>query len=84
MFKRIRYKYTLRRNFSVDGKVIKVSALTKRTPSRQEKLEQAQKLSKSISNKTAAAGLSFTQIEKDVKRVFKNVKSSRHSGSNRH
>lgn len=45
--------------------------------SRQEKLKQAQKLSKSINDKTAS--LSFAQIEEDVKRVFKDIKLSRGS-----
>ncbi|GEM_PF-2186551 len=84
MFKRIQHKSTLKRYSFVDGKVMKLSVLTKRIPSRQEKLAQAKKLSSAISKKTVAAGLNVDQIEKDVKRVFKDVKTSRRSSSNRH
>lgn len=58
-----------------------MTVLTKKTPSRQEKLTQARKLSNAINKKTVTAGLSLDQIEKDVKRAFKNVKSSRSSNS---
>ena len=84
MFKRSQHKSTLKRYSFVDGKVMKLSVLTKRKPSRQEKLAQARKLSNTISKKTVAAGLNVDQIEKDVKKVFKDVKSSRCSSSNRH
>ena len=61
-----------------------MSIVPKRTPSKQEKLAQAKKLSNAISKKTVAAGLNIDQIEKDVNRVFKDVKTSRSSSSNRH
>ncbi len=59
--------------------MIRMTAL-KRTSSRQERLAKAEKLSNLISE--SAAGLSYPQIEKDVKKIFKNIKASRRSDSN--
>ncbi|MBM7866258.1 hypothetical protein GTO89_07835 [Heliobacterium gestii] len=54
----------------------------KKPMSREEMLRQAQALHRDLVRKRSAAGITTAELERDVKEVFEEIKSSRRSGRN--